>query len=249
MLIPIGSWCRTAYQVNNYKNCKGIDKISYPFDWTITPFEALKVVFSKDFKASNILKNESISRSQVGSIIDNDTKIIHHHDFLPPVMDKLCENSEINNNGIPTALFESNLIEKARGRFLHTYENLESLRDAKGRHGFVRWQRGVRESKLFQKRHPGIFDGENIESISGIMKEFLGSDNFRILIVKTQGVDNLSPDNIIKDYKKEYYGASATISERKGFNGDLTNNFQGETISWKTVIDKFVTEEDIELTT
>lgn len=246
MLIPIGSWCRTAYQVNNYKNYKGIDKISYPFDWTITPFEALKVVFSNDFKASNILKNESISRSRVGSIIDNDTKIIHHHDFLKPVLDKLYENSEINNNGIPTALFESNLIEKARGRFLHTYKNLEILRDVKGRHGFVRWQNRV---DFKDNKFPGIFYGENIESISGIIKEFLGSDNFIILIVKTQIVDDLSPDNIIKDYKKEYYGASATIYERKGFNGDLTCNFKGETISWKTIIDKFVTEEGIELTT
>jgi len=41
MLVPIGGWCRTAYQVIEFLKTKSIQPCAYPFDWTVTSFIAL----------------------------------------------------------------------------------------------------------------------------------------------------------------------------------------------------------------
>ena len=50
------------------------------------------------------------------------------------------------------------------------------------------------------------------------------------------------PRNIIKKYSADKYGAYAVISERKGFDGDGTNNFRGDTKSWNLLLAKFVSD-------
>ena len=60
-LIPIGSWCRTSFQINRFRQEHGAKSISYPFDWTITPLHALEKIFSPSFDVNQI----SISRKNI----------------------------------------------------------------------------------------------------------------------------------------------------------------------------------------
>ena len=89
ILIPIGSWCRNTYQVNDFLKANGIAPISFPYDWAITPFEALKNTLTKDFNPENILPVDNISRNRLSSITDNNTQLILHHDFPHSVMKEL----------------------------------------------------------------------------------------------------------------------------------------------------------------
>lgn len=245
MLVPIGSWCRTAYQVNEFLKKNGIKPVSYPYDWTITPFISLKITLNNEFIPSCVLQFESIQRSKVNSIIDNSTQLIHHHDFSPPKIKELEQISELDIKGIPEALYTTNLIAKARERFIYTYRHLESLKSIRSKVLFVRWQRKGHPDHQF----PYAFNGENIDSLANIIRKFLLHDNFSILIVKSKIIEGNLPEETIIEYEREKYGVSTTIIERKGFNGDGSGNFQGDTISWNKLLSKFVTDEDLDLKT
>jgi hypothetical protein len=137
MIIPIGSWCRTAYQVNEFLKANGIKSTSFPYDWTITPFFSLKFTLSNRFHPSSILEIENIQRNQFGSITDNNTQLIHHHDFPPQKMKEIEEISELDINGIPKVLYSTDLIAKAKERFAQAYKHLEASKHG-GKVLFVR---------------------------------------------------------------------------------------------------------------
>ncbi|MDV6344306.1 DUF1796 family putative cysteine peptidase [Nitrosomonas sp. Is37] len=243
MLIPIGSWCRTAYQVRVFLEKNDIKSSSYPFDWTITPFSALQNTLKKGFTPDQVLQHEDLALSKFGSIADRKTNLIHHHDF-PPKTISSYGNGKLRK--IPSELFASDLIEKAQGRFIHTYENLLKLRNCNGKIGFVRWHRtGHPDPKL-----PDAFEGENLATLTALLSNFLEHDNFSILLIKTVIVQNeLSENDIIVSYLPDSLGGgvSAIIKERKGFDGDGTNNFKGDTVSWHHILTQYINEENINL--
>lgn len=239
MLIPIGSWCRTAYQVKQFLFDKNVKNYSYPYDWTITPFSALKRTLNIEFLPEHALMPNSLSISKFGSIIDEKTSIIHHHDLHPKMVLELSENGEVNAKGVPIQLFRTNLMSNVQGRFRHTYQNLLRLRNFEKKLGFIRWNRlGHPDSQL-----PEAFQEENLESLSEIICKFLGHENFSILQVVSDIKDSDFKDvDIIKEYSACEYGAYAVIRERKGFDGDGTNNFKGDTKSWNLVLSMFVSD-------
>lgn len=238
MLVPIGSWCRTAFQVRTFLEMQGGKSVSYPFDWTITSFSALQNTLQKDFDPAKVLLPKDLQLSKVGSIIDTKTGIIHHHDFLPKVIADF-RNSE---GGLSAQFFASGLIEEARGRFIHTYENLMKLRKYKGKIGFVRWQRFGDPDRQF----PSVFEGENLGTLKSTLSKFLESENFSILLVKTNIVPNeIYSDDIYLSYQSNEYGVEALIKERMGFNGDGTKNFKGDSTSWHSLLKRFVDEQNI----
>jgi len=243
MLIPIGSWCRCAYQVNEFIKSKGGEPISYPFDWTITPFASLQITFSKSFNTNNVLANENLLLSPFGSLTDISTKLIHHHDFDPQDILRMKGIKGVNENGVPLAIFDRDLIMKAKGRLIHTYNNLEKLKNNEKKIGFIRWIRtGQADPTL-----PNAFEGETLNSLSDVFSNFLGHDNFSILQIRTEIIKDDTLRNSIISYKNEEFGVSAVIAERRGFNGDGTTNFRGEVESWNRVLNKFIIEENITL--
>ena len=247
MLVPIGSWCRTAYQVNEFLKTNGIQSVTYPFDWTVTPFTALKLTLDKHFKPSDVLQNDNLRLSLFGSLLDVKTQLIHHHD-LPPTIVKRFEyvdgKQSINKHRVPFELFKSTEIGKAKGRFEYGFSNFKLLKSHNKKIGFVRWIRsGHPDAGL-----PDAFEGESISSLATIINCFLGHDNFSILQVKShlaQKENNCN--NIISSYEIQKYGVAATILERKGFNGDGTENFRGDTPSWHKLLSKYVDDQEIDL--
>jgi hypothetical protein len=245
MLVPIGSWCRTAYQVRDFLKKSGVRHYSYPYDWTITPFSALKNTLQKQFKPEKALQHENLALSKFGSIVDTGTHLIHHHDFFSHTISELGKSGEINNMGVPLQLFESDLIPKARGRFQHTYKNLEMLKVYNQKIGFIRWlQKGHPHPTL-----PDAFVGESLLTIANMLSNFLEHDRYSILWVKSIVVDgDLAESDIIASYEIERFGISATIRERAGFDGDGNKkDARGDSRSWHKLIMQYVKDENIVL--
>ena len=239
-LIPLGAWCRTAYQVNAFKKSNDIKTASFPYDWTITPFKALESTLNNEFEPFSILRYDNVERSRFGSLVDTKTNIIHHHDFPAAKLKLLEETAGINDKGLPLELYKTDLLDNAKSRFCHTYKNLTLLKKEQKRLLFVRWQRSGHPDRQL----PTAFENENILSLSTIIEGFLGHDNFSILIVKSKTITEDLPEITITEYNREERGVTPTIIERKGFNGDGTNSFKGDEVSWRALLTKFVTEEE-----
>lgn len=244
MLVPIGSWCRTAYQVREFLKSSGVKSCAYPYDWTITPFYALKSTMINGFDRETALQFDALALNQFGSLEDAATRLIHHHDFAPHKLSSLDPGGGVNQRGVPLALVDSDLLIKAKGRFQYAYANLAGLRDGKTKIGFVRWMRhGHPDRKI-----PDAFDGENLTSLSELISNFLGHEDFSILLAKSVIVQGALPENdIIVSYERNEMGVSAIIKERKGFDGDGSNSFKGDTVSWRKLLARYATDENISL--
>lgn len=244
MLVPIGSWCRTAYQVREFLLDKDTAIQSYPYDWTITPFAALKTSLSCDFDSSNALRlSELAAHYELKTLVDEYTKIIHYHDFSPSCISSLAAECGINEKGVPLKL-SSALLDKVRGRFQYTFTHFLELKEVSKvrKIGFVRWNRlGHPDLEV-----PEAFQGEDLESLSNLLQEFLGNNNFSILQVTSDLSDHhFGEAEIVKDYSICQVGAYSVIRERKGFDGDGTDNFKGDTRSWNMILSKFVMDFNI----
>ena len=244
MLIPIGSMCRAAFQVNSYLKSKGLTTTPYPYDWTITPFTALEATLSKKFNTCSILELDNLKLNNLGSITDERTGIIHIHDFPPPVIKDIMPKGLQKDIGIIRSPQLTKMREKASGRFIHTYKNLELLKTKESKKIlFIRWQRYVHQGENLSH----LFIGEDIASLSNVIKNFLLHDNFSILTVKSRVIHRRLPKNTIIEYSRSEHGVSSIIIERKGFNGDGTDNFRGDTVSWHKLLNKFIGEEKVQL--
>ncbi|WP_300319062.1 hypothetical protein [Idiomarina sp.] len=237
-IVPIGAWCRTAFQVNEFKESNGIAPKAYPFDWTITPFLALEKSLIPFFNPGNVLQRASINK--FGSVTCEDTHILFHHALSNNVVRK--ELSEPKEGKLSGDFLQSEAVSNAIGRFMHTYNNFSLLRAAgdSERVLFVRWQRSGHPDKGL----PEAFKNETLTSLNEILRTFLGHENFSVLIIRSKTIASQElPDNPVLSYERSKHGVEATIAERKGYDGDGTNNFRGDTIPWQCVLTKFFSEE------
>ena len=181
--------------------------------------------------------------NKVGSITDSGTQLIHHHDFSPPTIKGFGQKGELNNKGVPKVFYTTDLIDKAIGRFTHTYRHVEALRTGRNKISFVRSNRVGHPDRQF----PHVFEGESIANLADVINKFLLHDNFSILTVKSRYINEDLPEETIAEYQRSGYGVSSTIVERKGFNGDGTNNFKGDTVVWHELLGGFVEDEKLAL--
>lgn len=101
---------------------------------------------------------------------------------------------------------------------------------------FIRWQRGGHPDRQF----PDAFEGESSEALAAIIERFLGHRRFGLLVVTTQ----TAPPEIreiadpIRKFETSGRIIESTILERKGWNGDLTDDFRGDEVSWTVLLDQ-----------
>jgi hypothetical protein len=68
-LLPIGAWCRTAYQARRFAETDArFSCASAPFDWTITPYSSLQKVLSQEFDARETLGNKATNSVSGGEL-------------------------------------------------------------------------------------------------------------------------------------------------------------------------------------
>ena len=243
MIVTLGSACRPGFQIKNYCENKSIRPIAYPFDWTITPFDSLKKVMDPSFDISVVLKDQNLEVNKAGSITDKATGIIHHHDFHPKEIRNLYSRDE-NPSEVPAALFRTNLIDNAKGRFVYAYNNMAKLRKCSNKIAFIRWQRRGHPDREFNN----LFENETHDSLGRVIHGFLGNENFIIVTIETWEVAGaLAASDIISTYEKKPSGISVVLKERKGFDGDGTNNYKGDRVSWQALFESLIREENLSL--
>jgi hypothetical protein len=232
MLVPIGAWCRTAFQVREFLKSKGLPLQAYPFDWTITPFAALNAILAPEYDPLSALRPDAIVTSQFGSAKDRATGLIYHHDlehWTPPIGD---------------LGYRADDLDKARSRYIHVFANLSALRRSPGRLGFVRWQRGGHPDARF----PSAFEGESPGSLRSLIHSFLARDDFSVLIVRTQTLAPGIPapaDPIVK-FETHDADCEVTVAERSGYDGEGDRaDFRGDRPAWAAVLERFVVMQNI----
>ena len=225
-VIPIGSWCRAAYQVNAFKGSLGVEKVSYPFDWTITPFSALKNSLSPDFDLSKVLLSKSVEISKFGSVHDLYSDIIFHHDLEGSHV----EYHKLDKRIVERTFEQHSVVCDTVGRFTYTMDNLKKLKGESDLM-FVRWQReGHPDSQLEE-----AFVDENIFTLTDVLSNFLGHNLFKVLVVESKTVKN-DYEGVSYELVQHALGATAVVYERKGFNGDGTNDFRGDEKAWQPLL-------------
>lgn len=251
MLIPIGAWCRTAYQVGNFVEHHNGQKNSYPFDWTITPFLSLKTTLNNQFDPSCILSDENLELSKFSSIADRPSSLIFHHDLSEHVVADHLKRGPTNARGIPLSLLnDTNRVQNAKSRFVHTYTNLsENISQARSRGeriGFVRWMRGGHPDHTL----PEAFEGETIDTLWSLLTEFCQTTDIAVLqvISKVNKGTEIPDKTCLTDFTVNPRGAIVTLLERRGWNGDGSNSFRGDNKPWEMALDWFTREFKIPIT-
>ncbi|XLP06765.1 hypothetical protein ACI7YQ_16800 [Alteromonas marina] len=228
IIIPIGSWCRTAYQVNTFKASSKFVKVSYPFDWTITPFSALRSTLSPTFDIGKVLLSKSVEISKFGSVRDLYSDIIFHHDLEG----KYVEEHKLDVSILEQTFEQHNIVRDTVGRLAHTMGNFKKLKEQSNLL-FVRWQReGHPDSQL-----PNAFSGESIATITDILSNYLEHNLFKVLVVKSKIVDG-DYEGAPYEIETHRLGANAIAFERRGFNGDGTNDFRGDERAWQPLLNE-----------
>ncbi len=245
MLIPIGAWCRTAYQVGNFIEKHKAQNKSYPFDWTITPFFSLQKILNPLFNPTDILVENNLKLSKFSSIADAPSSLIFHHDLSENVVADHLKRGPTNPAGVPiTLLRETTRVQDARARFIHTYSNLnasiEQARSKGERIGFVRWMRGGHPDYTL----PEAFEGETTDTLWQLLSSFCNTSEVAVLhvISKTNKNTEISGEECLTSFCSSARGAVATICERRGWNGDGSNSYRGDTTPWEMALTRFTTE-------
>jgi len=233
MLVPIGAWCRTAFQIRQFVQAKGLSSQAFPFDWTITPFSALNSIFAPQYDPLSALRPEAVGTSQFASAQDQLSGLVFHHD-LPRWTPNVGGD------------YRADDLARARSRFIHTFSNLLALRESPGRLGFVRWQRAGHPDPQF----PEAFDGESVGELHALIGRFLGNNDFSVLVVRTRSLEpgTQAPDDPVAAFKTIGPDCEAIILERSGYDGEGDrNDFRGDHRSWEALLEKFVATQEIPL--
>lgn len=245
MLIPIGSFCRPAYQVRQFNIKNNIEPESLPFDWTITSFTALQKILSPEFNPSQTFNLKNLFITKLGSIFDSYSGLIFHHDLPPDLVSKYQSGDAEKLIDISPELIDSGVINNAKGRFIHTFSKFKDYcKSDYQKIGFIRWSRWGHPDYLF----PSLFDNENIFSLYEILEYFCDHKDFCILRIITKKVDELpSQGSLLKYHKYLNIGASMLLMERPGLNGDANHphGFGGDTQSWREALTKFTLDFEI----
>lgn len=247
-LVPLGSWCRAAYQCRLQAETLGLSKtISTPFDWSITPFRSLMLILeyinNPDLLSNELILNPSnCCINPVGSVKDVYTGISYHHDLGPDIVKSFHGiDYPMPSNKINKHLANSKEWEKARGRFEHTLNNFWTV-FSDPYNIFVRWQRlGVDNSV---NDFPNVFEGESSERILKALQRAGMHQNSMLITVETKvlhGEKEVIKSPIL-DFRQHESGQliHCILAERKGLNGDQTWNFRGDEKSWEHVVRKCI---------
>lgn len=233
--VSLGSWCRTAHQARSYaENREGIRAGSFPYDWTITSFNALCNTLQQEFMPDCVLQPGQVSVSRFNSGTCENSGIIFHHALGPMHLRKIANLNP--GDMLPETPESLSLLEKSRDRFLHTYHNLELLKSGSEPLVFIRWKRRGHPDPEF----PEAFENETPEALFRVLATYLGRENFYLLVVESQiqnGVRNVITDPIAAFQANERI-ITAKILERRGWNGDGSSRFQGDEPSWTILFDR-----------
>jgi len=235
-LIPLGSWCRVAYQCRTHSQVLGLEPVqSGPFDWTITPFRTASRILYKDFREDLLLNPVDSYVNRVGSVTCGYTGISFHHDLAPEIVS--AHGGTVNDQSVPVALAKSDHWINAKSRFMHTLENMMNLSRQEG-NLYVRWMNCGRGRS--DDNFPEVFDGETPSKLATLLSSFDSHQSFCLLHVTSEIVPGVREplNNPIKSLNVSNGNCiEVVLLERLGHNGDQTYNYIGDEASWRLLFE------------
>lgn len=160
--------------------------------------------------------------------------MVFHHDLDPFYIRSF--GAFASGERLPNVEALNARVNKARSRFVHTYNSLRSLRSADVPVVFVRWRREGHPDK----RYPVAFEGETDVDLIDRLGRFLGHDRFFVLTVESK---ILRAQYEVVETSVRAFGladrcATISIAERLGWNGDQSSSFKGDEDSWGRAFEK-----------
>lgn len=234
-LVSLGAWCRPAHQIRVYSEAReDVQAGAFPFDWTITGFAALRRVLDPAFDPKDVLQPGHTRVSQFGSGVCTTSGILFHHAMGAKQMQALGTLGP--GDPLPDTPEAEALMRKARERFQHTHKRLAALKTSPGPTVFVRWQRHGQAPEKF----PDAFEGETPDRLWQAIADYLGHENFHLLIVRTEQSPNQTDALADPVAALGAQGRIATgcVRERPGWNGSGDGKFHGDEPSWSALFDQ-----------
>ena len=233
--IPLGSFCRCAYQAKVISEYGGIpEPSSFPFDWTITPFRSIEMALRGQIDFEKVLSRESTFIDSEGCITCGHTLVRFAHDLRLKELSNRYQIDLKPYGELPSALFETEEFENARGRFSHTCETLYK-KMLQPRALFIRWVHlSVRkkEPELYKELHIGEAPLQLLNTLS----EIGCHPSSRLMYVLTETIPGVRDP--FKESPVTRFGSSNSglfvchLKERKGSNGNQAPVFYGDSVSW-----------------
>ena len=232
--IPLGSWCRTAWQTNRMLEVVGRKKVSYPFDWTITPMNSVIKAIKGEISIDQVLNSNDTMVCQFGQVQCGHTGIRFAHDFKLKEMSGKYNFTFKNGELMPESFGSFSETRQARERFAYTYKNLcENL--GKENTAFVRY---IEVDSLVEKDfYKEVYSGEDPLRLLSCLKQHGAHPSSRLIYIFSKTVPGKKfsncPVSRLKLSSKELF--SCHIYERKGLNGNQADAFYGDSLSWLAV--------------
>jgi hypothetical protein len=225
-LIPLGAWCRTAYQCRLHSKTLGLEiPPTLPFDWTISPYRSISKILRGDISNCLILNEYDSFINKTGSVSCGYTGLTSHHDLSPSVSESLGCSAE---NQVPSELLWKSIQHRqAIDRFMHTYGNLISWMRKPG-NVFVRWMYGGPGS--VGVNFPDVFLGESPQRLRSLIRNVLHHDDFYLVHFYSLPTD--ADTYMFKHMSSGKFTYSGVLYERIGWNGDGSSDFRGDENAW-----------------
>ena len=239
-LVPLGAWCRSAYQCRMYsKKFLPEETQSGPLDWTITPFLSLSKVIREDINQDLILNPIDSYINRTGSVTCGYSGIIFQHDLDFKLVKSY--GGEKNQKVVPTVLLESKQWRNAKSRYFHTLRNLVKTSKKEG-NLYVRWLNHTSANNHL------VCAGEDPEKIYKLLRSNEWLNNSGLLHITTEMVKGVKEPikNPIKSISKISDNCwNCIIKEREGFNGDPAPDppgaiWKGDGMSWQSLFQEIL---------
>ena len=233
-MISLGAWCRPAYQIGIYAaQTDAAEGLKGPFDWTVTSFRSLENCLHPDLEAHDVLNPDLIESSFAKSAMCQKSGVVFQHAIDPKTVRQFGDFAP--GAKIPRFDAFDPVIENAKGRFIHTFQTLDSLKTGDNPILFVRWRRAGHPDA----QYPFAFEGETEEATLDAISRFLGHDRFHLLAVQSRIVpgETMPFATPVTDFRTNSRCFSCFIDERKGWNGDQKPGFKGDEHSWAAAFD------------
>ena len=226
-IITLGRACRPTYQARLFSSKNGLEIVSTPFDWTVTPYLSIARILDDDFSPLKVLDPcTSFVTPNSGSITCGYSGINFHHDLSPKIVKHYHSSHDHPVAIVPASIIDSPEWQNAKGRFEHTFSNFsDSIR--KSGNLFVRWRRKCHAGDAYSQ-------AETDWGICRLLQRKKGvSQDFRLLIIETHQINTSQP--IVEPLQVKSCDdvvLCCKLKERKGHNGDLTGSWKGDESSW-----------------
>ena len=229
--IPLGSWCRTAFQVKMLLKAVGRNKNAYPFDWTITTMDSVIKAIKGEISIDHVLNQNDTMVCPFGQVLCGHTGIRFAHDLKIKEMSEKYNFKIKEGEPLPVALDLLSEVHQAKERFAYAYKNLrENL--GKENTAFVRY---VEIDPLDDKDlYKEVYSGEDPLRLLSCLKRHGAHPTSRLIYIFSTTVpgEKFANHSVSRLELSSEDLFSCHIYERKGVKGDQSNRFYGDPLPW-----------------